>query len=183
MVVLDLTHQECFEMLARLKFGRLGCSRDNQPYVVPIYFAYQQRYLYSFAALGQKIEWMRANPLVCVEVDEVIAHDHWISVIVRGRYEELLDAPEWQPERELAHALLQQQAAWWEPAYVRTAHHLAAIPMYYRVRIDQVTGRRSKPDPAEAVTLVEPATPPTRDGRLKSFLRRTRLIGPCRSSD
>ena len=28
-------------------------------------------YLYSFSTVGQKIEWMRANPNVCVETDEV----------------------------------------------------------------------------------------------------------------
>ena len=37
---------------------------------------------------------MRANPLVCVEWDEVTSFDHWISVIVYGRYEELPDASE-----------------------------------------------------------------------------------------
>jgi pyridoxamine 5'-phosphate oxidase-like protein len=61
MVILELTNNECIKVLTRLGFGRLGCSQDNQPYIVPIYFAYHERYLYSFATLGQKIEWMRAN--------------------------------------------------------------------------------------------------------------------------
>ncbi len=53
-------------ILELLRFGRLGCSRDK-PYIVPINFAYHDRHLYSVAALGQKIETMRANPLVYVE--------------------------------------------------------------------------------------------------------------------
>ena len=36
---------------------------------------------------------MRANPLVCVEVDEVAAYDQWLSVIAIGRYEELPETP------------------------------------------------------------------------------------------
>ena len=36
---------------------------------------------------------MRANPLVCVEVDEVAAYDRWVSVIAFGRYEELPKPP------------------------------------------------------------------------------------------
>jgi|HubBroStandDraft_6_1064221.scaffolds.fasta_scaffold1665182_1 nitroimidazol reductase NimA-like FMN-containing flavoprotein (pyridoxamine 5'-phosphate oxidase superfamily) len=28
------------------EFGRLGCSAYNQPYVVPIYFAYKPGYIY-----------------------------------------------------------------------------------------------------------------------------------------
>jgi nitroimidazol reductase NimA-like FMN-containing flavoprotein (pyridoxamine 5'-phosphate oxidase superfamily) len=56
-----------------------------------------------------------------------------MSVIVQGRYEELLDTSEWRLERELAHELLQHQAMWWEPAYVGTAHLDAVdelIPIY-----------------------------------------------------
>jgi nitroimidazol reductase NimA-like FMN-containing flavoprotein (pyridoxamine 5'-phosphate oxidase superfamily) len=69
---------------------------------VPVYFVYEKDSLYSFSTVGQKIEWMRANPLVCVEVDEVVNPQQWVSVVVFGRYEELLDAPEWQGAREVA---------------------------------------------------------------------------------
>ena len=46
-----------------------------------------------FARLRQgharaKVEWMRSNPLVCFEVDEVQNQNRWSSVIVFGRYEE-----------------------------------------------------------------------------------------------
>ena len=50
----EMTQKECRELLARSRVGRLGCSRDNQPYVVPIYFAYEADYIYAFATLGQK---------------------------------------------------------------------------------------------------------------------------------
>ena len=59
------------------------------PYIVPIYFAYEPDHIYGFTTLGQKVEWMRANPLVCVEVDEVLSHFRWSSVVVVGRYENL----------------------------------------------------------------------------------------------
>lgn len=39
------------------------------------------------------------DPLVCVEVDEVVSPEEWASVIVFGRYEELPDSPEYQPQR------------------------------------------------------------------------------------
>jgi nitroimidazol reductase NimA-like FMN-containing flavoprotein (pyridoxamine 5'-phosphate oxidase superfamily) len=176
MLILELTKKECVEMLTRLSFGRLGCSRGNQPYVVPFNFAYHERHLYSFATLGQKIEWMRTNPLVCVEADEIVDHYCWASVVVQGRYEELPDTPEWSAERRVAYALLQRRAAWWEPACARETHRVAVeqlIPMYYRIHIDRVTGRRAKPDPVEAVARLEPATASRWKGWLKSHLRRT----------
>jgi nitroimidazol reductase NimA-like FMN-containing flavoprotein (pyridoxamine 5'-phosphate oxidase superfamily) len=181
MLILELTNKECVEMLTRLRFGRLGCSRANQPYVVPFNFAYHERYLYSVAALGQKIEWMRTNPLVCVEADEIVDHLHWTSVVVQGRYEEWPDTPEWSAKRELAFALLQRRAMWWEPACVKETHLGAieqVIPLYYRIHIDRVTGRRAKPDSVEAVALVEPATTSRSKGWLKSLLRRTPPASP-----
>ena len=185
MVILELTHEECLEMLTRLSFGRIGCSRDNQPYVVPFNFAYHDRHLYSVAALGQKLEWMRANPLVCVEADEIIDHDHWTSVVVRGRYEELPDTPEWRVEREVAYSLLQRRTMWWEPACVTEAHRVAVervMPIYHRIHIDQVTGRRARPNHVETLAIPAAAITSRCEGWLKNFLRRRRLVGPGHSS-
>jgi nitroimidazol reductase NimA-like FMN-containing flavoprotein (pyridoxamine 5'-phosphate oxidase superfamily) len=175
MLILELTNKECADMLTRLRFGRLGCSRDNQPYVVPFNFAYHEGHLYSVATLGQKVEWMRANPRVCVEADEIVNHYHWMSVVAQGRYVELLDIPERRPERQLAHALLQRRAMWWQPAGVRETHRAAigqVSPIYYRIHIDQMTGRCAKPDPVEAVGLLEPARTSRGKGWLKTLLPR-----------
>ena len=37
----EMSDNECRAVLARGSIGRLGCALDNQPYVVPIYFAYE----------------------------------------------------------------------------------------------------------------------------------------------
>ena len=185
MLILELSDKECVEALTRLRLGRLACSRADQPYIVPIYFAYHDRHLYTFATRGQKIDWMRINPLVCVEADEIVNHHEWMSVIVQGRYEELLDTSQWKLARELAHELLQHEAMWWEPAYVSTAHLDATdelIPIFYRIHIDQVTGRRARPNPVDAATPLEPATAPPSEGQLKRFLRRLWFVGPGRTS-
>jgi nitroimidazol reductase NimA-like FMN-containing flavoprotein (pyridoxamine 5'-phosphate oxidase superfamily) len=148
MLIQDLTRQASLELLARTRLGRLACTQGAQPYVVPVYFAYDNNALYSFATVGQKIEWMRANPLVCVEVDEVVSQEQWASVIVFGRYEELPDTPEWQGARAVAHKLLAKSAMWWEPAYVQSIHEGRArplVPIFYRIRIVRITGHRATP--------------------------------------
>jgi uncharacterized protein len=97
---------------------------------------------------------MRANPLVCVEADEVVSPHKWVSVIVFGRYEELPDTPESQPEREFAWKALQQYARWWEPGYVKTILHgkeRLLKPIFYRIYIARITGHRA---------TLEPAAPP-----------------------
>lgn len=145
-----MTNKECLDALARLRFGRLGCVRDNQPYVVPIYFTYHERHLYTFSTAGQKIEWMRANPRVCVEADEITSPDEWLSVVVFGDYEELPDTPKYEFERNLAYQMLRQRAMWWEPAAcVAPSHDSTAgslAPVFFRIHIDQVTGHHAIPD-------------------------------------
>ena len=72
MVIQEMTERECRAMLAGTNVARLACARNNQPYIVPIHVDLDGEFLYGFATLGQKIEWMRQNPLVCLEVDELI---------------------------------------------------------------------------------------------------------------
>jgi hypothetical protein len=67
--------EECRDLLKRVGFGRLGCASENQPCVVPIYFAYEPDHLFGFSTAGQKIEWMLTNPLVCVAAAEVISQE------------------------------------------------------------------------------------------------------------
>src|ERR1022692_4174617 len=95
MVIREMSRERCLRELAGARLARLACAHENQPYVVPVYLAYHEASgcLYGFTTPGQKVEWMRANPLVCVEVDEVAAYDQWVSVIAFGRYEELPEVP------------------------------------------------------------------------------------------
>jgi hypothetical protein len=149
MLIQELARQESLELLARTHLGRLGCALGTQPYVVPLYFTYRDNYLYSFSTVGRKIEWMRVNPLVCVEADEVVNSQQWMSVIVFGRYEELPDTPEWKSARTFAYELLKQNAIWWEPAYVKTILHgtdRPLVPVFYRIDVKEITGHRASPD-------------------------------------
>ena len=64
MLIREMTRKECSEVLEHASVVRLACVRDNQPYVVPMYVACHEKYIYGFTTLGQKAEWMRSNPLV-----------------------------------------------------------------------------------------------------------------------
>jgi uncharacterized protein len=98
--------------LSEPPLGRLGCTYGNQPYVVPIHFAYEDPYLYAFSTVGQKVKWMRANPKVCMQTDQIESQTEWISVIVYGEYEELPE-PQFTAERKHAGSLLAKRYHWW----------------------------------------------------------------------
>ena len=178
MIVHEMTEDECRSALARVSFGRLACAHDGQPYVVPIYFSYDGSHIYGlgapgqiygFSTLGQKIEWMRANPLVCVEIDDHTSHNEWMSVVVSGRYEELPDTPTFECERAHACEILRRRAMWWEPALVVTEHREQLAPIFYRIHIRQMTGRRAMPDPVEAAAAAASA-PTAEESWLGSLL-------------
>jgi nitroimidazol reductase NimA-like FMN-containing flavoprotein (pyridoxamine 5'-phosphate oxidase superfamily) len=153
MLILEMNPQECRDLLALLGTGRLACAHNNQPYVVPIYFAYEPDRLYGFSTVGQKVEWMRENPLVCVEADEVRAHNQWASVIVLGRYEELPDGPEYAEVRRQAQSLLEKRAMWWQTAYAASQSRVKlnpVPPVFYCIHIESVSGHRATPDAVES---------------------------------
>jgi nitroimidazol reductase NimA-like FMN-containing flavoprotein (pyridoxamine 5'-phosphate oxidase superfamily) len=148
-----MNRDECEELLTRLKFGRLACARDNQPYIVPTYFAFAPGCLYRFATMGQKVEWMRKNPLVSVEVDEVRSHIDWTSVVVRGRYEEFPDTPEYSKQRQHAQSILEKvRALWWQTGFAAAqtrGRFDRDITVFFCIHVEEITGRRASTDPVE----------------------------------
>jgi len=186
MKIQEMTPAECFELLKETGIGRLGCAQSGQPYVVPIYFVVNEDHIYGFTTFGKKIEWMRANPLVCVEVDEIITPEKWRSVIVFGRYQELPDDPRWAPARYHAHSLLEKHAVWWEPAFVWRTHRgkpHSTEAILYRISIEEITGHRAQPDHHEMTMTSEPLES-HRGGWLSRWLHRgvrngTPIDGPA----
>jgi nitroimidazol reductase NimA-like FMN-containing flavoprotein (pyridoxamine 5'-phosphate oxidase superfamily) len=145
MVIDGLSEQDCRAVLERVPLARLGCALENQPYVVPIYFVYEGDYLYVFSTFGQKIEWMRENPKVCIQSDEIKSESDWLSVVVNGRYEEL---PQPQYAAELAHAktLLAKRYHWWANALAERRIKVgdsSIEPIFFRIRIGSITGLRA----------------------------------------
>lgn len=185
MGIREMRQEECLRVLARTRLARLACAHENQPYIVPVYLTYEELSgcLYGFTTPGQKVEWMRANPLVCVEVDEITADNQWVSVIVFGRYEELAETPEsdgarfrGQERPRQAWQILKTHPVWWEPGCSVCAARAdrdpaeAYIPVYYRVRIDRVTGHEATRDTRDAISYAASAPPAGKVGWLHRAL-------------
>lgn len=192
MVVSEMSNQECLKLLAEARHARLACAADNQPYIVPMFLAYYHRptgedYLYGFTTFGRKVDWMRANPRVCVEVDDVSNRSEWMSVVAIGNYEELPNVHELTrgraPSRSIpgephgfgrvteqaneqlfAHRLLKARGMWWEPA--ATFRTSAAdgqppnriVPVFFMIRLTQITGFRGRHEQAAATPERLPAS-------------------------
>lgn len=149
MIIRNLSEAECTEVLAENRLARLACARNGQPYVVPIYYAYANRFLYAFSLPGRKIDFMRANALVSMVVET--AHGGgWRSIVVDGHYEELPDEIGHKRERNHAWMLLSRTDDWREPGSLKPMLPVSvyAGDIFFRIAIDRVSGREARDDGA-----------------------------------
>ena len=142
MVIEEMTDGECRAMLSAAAVGRLACTWQDQPYILPIHLEFDGECLYGFATLGQ--------PLVCVEVDDVTNQRQWSSVVAFGEYEELPATAAHEESRGVAERLFQTQPMWWEPAMVPLVSDAPRAPILFRIRIRRLTGRRVQRVPTAA---------------------------------
>ena len=139
----ELAPGECEAVLQRATIGRVACAKDGQPYIVPVHVAFHERYLYGVATLGQKIEWMRTNSRVCVEVEEIAdSATPGPTVLVFGHYEELPSTTNRSGGAGPREELLAHGSVFWLPATAKVPSHEHATPVLYRISIIRVTGRR-----------------------------------------
>lgn len=138
--VRELSDTEIVEILSRVGYGHLACSRDDRPYVVPIHYAYSEGVVYLYTTEGKKVEIIRTNPHVCLQVEEVEDNQDWNSVIVEGTAEEITDSD--QREKAIAMVvdvnptLTPAVVVRWMDDWVREN-----IPVVYRVTVDFSSGR------------------------------------------
>ena len=147
MRIIAISQPECSELLKRVSIGRLACSFEDQPYVVPVAFSYEADCIYIFSTFGKKIEWMRQNPKVCLHVDEIGSRSNWTSVIVIGTYVELRE-PQYTAEREHALEQLSQYSQWWRTPLAERREKIsdASIePVFFRIDIASMSGLTANP--------------------------------------
>jgi len=140
--ILEMRDDEMYDLLRRVGYGHLACSQDDQPYVVPIYFACDGKEIFIYTTEGKKSAAMDANPKVCLQVEEFLANSMWKSVVVIGKAKRIED----QIEREAAIDLIRQQnpslmpalAIKWSNDWIRKN-----VEAVYRIKISSMTGRMS----------------------------------------
>jgi nitroimidazol reductase NimA-like FMN-containing flavoprotein (pyridoxamine 5'-phosphate oxidase superfamily) len=148
MRVIEISQEECVELLERVSIGRLACSLDDQPYIVPVAFSCERDSIYIFSTFGKKIKWMRQNPKVCLQADEIESRSSWTSVVVTGTYLELSET-QYPAQREHALEQLTQFAEWWRNPLAQRREQtsdLAIESVFFRIDIKSMSGLRGMPE-------------------------------------
>lgn len=89
-----LNNKEIEALLHDQVIARLAVVDGKKPYVVPVSYGYDGKYVYVFSKEGLKMDLMRKNPNVCLTVENTQNIANWQSVIARGKFEELTPGPE-----------------------------------------------------------------------------------------
>lgn len=85
-----LSKQATGELLAAQRVGHLGCVlKTGEPYVVPVNYLYRDDEIYIHCLPGQKLDALRENRRVCLQVEKIEDNLHWQSVIVFGEFHEI----------------------------------------------------------------------------------------------
>ena len=140
--------QEIDQILEESRFCHLAFARDNEPYLVPLFYGYDGNRLYFHTAReGRKLEFLAANDRVCFEVErqvEIVARDqacNWSatfeSVIGCGRAMELTGVE----EKRYGMDLIMRHYSDREWTYAPSVFESTRV---WSIEIESLTGKRSR---------------------------------------
>jgi nitroimidazol reductase NimA-like FMN-containing flavoprotein (pyridoxamine 5'-phosphate oxidase superfamily) len=134
-MISEIGYRESRELLRNQNIGRLGCCSESMPYVTPVNYFFDGEDIYIHSMPGHKIQVMRANPHVCLQVDEIEDTFNWISVITFGLFEEVYDTT----ERDRILAAMFQRFPNLTPVESKVRDSMSEV-IVFRIRIERITG-------------------------------------------
>lgn len=135
----ELNDAQIEDLLRSEVIARIGCISEGRAYVVPVSYVYDGTHVWGHGMDGAKLQAMRAQPEVCVEVEHVDDMSNWRSVIAWGTYEECRGA-----DRDTGMALLVERIM---PLLTFPPHQPPRDPsgpehgIVYRIKLTCKTGR------------------------------------------
>jgi hypothetical protein len=143
--IVETTQSESLELLESTNFGHLGCAGDDQPYVVPMHYAFDGENIYFLTKEGMKTALLENNPKVCLQVEKIKDERHWQSVVLLGKAELLTDAEE---IGRAANFIVKKHASL-KPALNITiieGRERETSAAVYRIRPSRISGRKTVKD-------------------------------------
>jgi len=140
-----MSQADCRTLIRDERLGRLACCKDDRPLVVPIYYVCSGNLIYCFSMPGQKLDVMRANPNVCLEIENIERINRWKCVIIQGVFREF-STPE---DKDAAWEILKVHNDWWEVGgqqVQETDQDGKRLTAYFSISMDLISGREAISD-------------------------------------
>jgi uncharacterized protein len=142
----ELNETQISNILSSQVVGRLACTDGKQPYIVPVTYTYDGEYIYGQTNEGTKLNILRKNKNVCFEVDTMTDMQHWQSIIVFGKFEELKE----ETAKTARDILFNRVLTLMTSSTVHVHEHATSTTLennnrerhvMYRIKIEKITGR------------------------------------------
>jgi nitroimidazol reductase NimA-like FMN-containing flavoprotein (pyridoxamine 5'-phosphate oxidase superfamily) len=130
-----LRDTDSLAILREGSLGRLGCISSGWPYVVPVNYFFDGKDIYIHSLPGKKLDALRANPRVCLQVDEIKDSFHWRSVIAYGTFEEVAG----EEKRENVLSKMYSRLPHLTPVESKLVEGLKET-IVFRIKVDEITG-------------------------------------------
>jgi nitroimidazol reductase NimA-like FMN-containing flavoprotein (pyridoxamine 5'-phosphate oxidase superfamily) len=103
--LVDLTEDECLDLLRFHSVGRIAVVREDRPLIFPVNYILDNRTVAFRTDAGTKLDWASMGP-VAFEIDmtDAIYHEGW-SVVVAGTGRDITEGLDDWSERVSAHVL------------------------------------------------------------------------------
>lgn len=140
-----LNQEEIKAVLEQQMLGRIACRDGNELYIVPVNYVFVKDAVICHSFEGKKLEFMRRNPEVCFEVEDMTDHRNWSCVVAQGFFEELTDHKLIESVRPRLQELSLKRKASLTAAPPAEQPSLDYKPhgtsVYYRIRFTRLSGR------------------------------------------
>ena len=153
-MISDLKMARCRLLLQENYWGYLAFTCHGSPYVLPITYCYdaENNWIIGTSAEGHKIDCLRKNKLISLNVSKIDAINDWDSILVHGEYEELkgIDA------KYHLHRFVQRikgiipENEKSELKFIGDFSNSTkpdSIAVVYKIRIKEITGKYRRPIP------------------------------------
>ncbi|MEI2749302.1 MAG: pyridoxamine 5'-phosphate oxidase family protein [Ferruginibacter sp.] len=141
-----LTSTQINNILSSQSVCRLACTDGKKPYVTPVTYAYDGKFIYGQTQEGTKLNILRKNPNVCLQMDIMNSMNNWQSVLVYGKFEELKNKAADTAREYLFSKVLTLMTS----STIHNFEHEGATKVddnnriksiMYRIKIKEITGR------------------------------------------
>jgi hypothetical protein len=147
----DLTSSECIRLLKNNYTGHLGFISQGYPYVIPITFHYNQadNTIISYSEEGHKINAMRNNGSVSLQVQDIISNSNWQSVLVHGTFEEIKGSNAKYLLHQFAEGVKDKVKVkeHKHPEFISefsSKTYSGGVPIVYRINVSEMKGKRKE---------------------------------------
>ncbi|HUH46294.1 MAG TPA: pyridoxamine 5'-phosphate oxidase family protein [Arenibacter sp.] len=152
-MIKDLKKDRCRLLLQGHYWGHLAFTGHNSPYVLPITYYYDKgnNCIISTSAEGHKIDCLRENKLVSLNVSKIDSINNWSSVLIHGEYEELKGIDAKYQLHQFLEGIKKIVGANGNSDLKFIGDFSSsikpdAIAVVYRIKINEITGKYRTPD-------------------------------------